>query len=102
MSDCDVDQAINVDIGDYKICTNCGKQWNEHYHEDEDYCFSHTNGDIFTTDVDEEERESVMMISRIRDLEDALDTAIEALTEYTHEKDFLVEELKEIKKGGKE
>lgn len=30
------------------ICGGCGKKFSKHYHEDEDYCFSHTNGDIFT------------------------------------------------------
>lgn len=37
---------------------------------------------------------------RVKELEDAVDSSIEALTEYTHPTDFLVEELKAIAKGG--
>ncbi|WP_299116962.1 hypothetical protein [uncultured Winogradskyella sp.] len=30
------------------ICGNCSKPYSEHYFEDEIYCFTNTNGDIFT------------------------------------------------------
>jgi hypothetical protein len=33
---------------DTAICGNCGKSFADHYHEDEDYCFENTTGDIFT------------------------------------------------------
>lgn len=32
------------------ICGNCGKPYSEHYHEDEVYCFSFTNGDLFSSE----------------------------------------------------
>lgn len=32
------------------ICGNCGKRLSEHHHEDEVYCNTFTNGDVFTDD----------------------------------------------------
>jgi len=32
------------------VCGNCGKPLSEHYHENEEYCFENTTGDIFTDD----------------------------------------------------
>lgn len=32
------------------VCGNCGKTLSEHYHEDQEYCFENTTGDIFTDD----------------------------------------------------
>jgi hypothetical protein len=29
---------------------NCGKKFSEHYHESEEFCFTDTNGDLFTDD----------------------------------------------------
>ena len=31
-----------------KICGNCGKTFDEHFHERDDFCYEETNGDIFT------------------------------------------------------
>lgn len=31
-------------------CGNCGKQYDDHFHEDEVYCNEYTNGDIFSSE----------------------------------------------------
>ena len=30
------------------ICGNCGQPLSKHYHEDDEYCYDNTNGDVFT------------------------------------------------------
>jgi len=70
MSEQDENSSIRMqDIGDQRKCTNCGKPFILHYHENEDYCYSHTNGDIFTVEVDEEEQEVMAMEGTILDLQ---------------------------------
>lgn len=38
----------SASTGSSPVCGNCNKPLSAHYHEDEEYCFSDTNGDIFT------------------------------------------------------
>jgi hypothetical protein len=41
---------VGIDIMKKHTCGNCGKQYSNHYHEDEIYCFEHTNGDVFSSE----------------------------------------------------
>ena len=35
---------------DSAVCGHCSKSWVEHFHEEEDYCFRDTTGDLWTSD----------------------------------------------------
>lgn len=58
-------------LGADPICGNCGKALSKHYHESEVFCFTHTNGDVFT----DEPNDSVIFaafVERHPDIYDAL------------------------------
>ena len=46
----DCEKAIQAD----PICGNCQKPLSKHFHETVEYCYSHTNGDIYTEEPDEQ------------------------------------------------
>ncbi len=56
------------------ICGNCGKPLSVHFHEDAEYCYPNTNGDIFTSEPSVhmvyaylESHEPDMLVNLIRD-----------------------------------